>query len=145
MIVTKTKVPFEGAEYPVQFNMLVFNEWAKETGKSMDWLSEIAAKAKLAAELQKKGEPIPDDVKTTIDDGICMIKLLYFGIADACEETETDFPYTVKNFVRRVSLESMAELTSYIKLTDHKEESSPKKRLPKAPDDLKFENFTKGQ
>ena len=97
---------FEGSEYPIQFNMLVFKAWEKETGLKISDLGNLAT-------------------GTGAVEAVDALTLLFFAVQDACEEKEIDFPFTLKQFIRKVDISQLGEMMSLIG------DGSENKRQPK--------------
>ncbi len=96
------KILFKSEEYPLQFNFLVFKEWEKETGKKLSELGNIGNEAGAVEAVE-------------------VLTLLFLAINDACEEQGLTFPYTLKQFIRGVNPNELAELTQLIEVGDGEE------------------------
>lgn len=90
----ETKIIHNGVEYPVNLNMLVFSKWEMETGKK---ITEIGAGG--------------DNIGAR--EAIEALLIIYFGIADGCEEQGIEFNYTQAQFLRSVN---MRDMEKYFKL-----------------------------
>lgn len=105
------KILFDGKEYPLQFNFLVFRNWEKETGQKISDLGILAT-------------------GTGAVEAVDALTLLFFAVQDACEETETDFPYTLKQFIRKVDITKLGEMMQLIELGDESEnKGQPKTKI----------------
>tara|TARA_R110000868_G_scaffold397642_1_gene670404 strand:- start:635 stop:964 length:330 start_codon:yes stop_codon:yes gene_type:complete len=101
---------FNGIEYPLQFNFLVFANWEKQTGKKISELSSLS---------QDSGAVEAVDALT----------LLFFAVQDACEEKGIEFSVKLTQFIRGVKPEEIGQFMSKISLGGDEEN----KRQPKAP------------
>lgn len=102
------KILFDGKEYPLQFNFLVFSNWEKQTGKKISDLGILAN-------------------GTGAVEAVDALTLLFFAVQDAADEAEKEFPYTLKQFIRKVDITKLGEMMAMIELGDESEN----KRLPK--------------
>lgn len=104
------KILYKDKEYPIQFNFLVFKEWEKETGKKLSELGLLATESGAV-------------------EAVDALTLLYFAVCDACEESEVEFNFTLKQFIRGVEPSKIGEMMSLIELGESTEnKGQPKKR-----------------
>ena len=96
------EILFNGKKYPIQFNMLVFRNWETETGKKISDLGTLA------------------DGSGAVE-AVDALTLLYFAVADACDEKEIEFNYTLKGFIRNIDVNKIGEMMSLIDLSDGSE------------------------
>lgn len=101
-------VNYNGIEYPLQFNFLVFSKWENATGKK---ISELGNLAKDSGAVE----------------AVDALTLLYFAIQDACEEQEKEFDIKLNQFIRGIKLDQLDTYLSKIDL------GAENKRQPKAP------------
>lgn len=107
------KIIFQGSEYPLQFNFLVFANWEKQTGKKLSELGVLAN-------------------GTGAVEAVDALTLLYFAVLDACEEKEINFEFTLKSFIRNVDVSALGEMMKLIDLSEGEEN----KRQPKSKKQL---------
>lgn len=124
------QIEYKGKKYPIHFNMLVFDSWQRETGKKLGWIAAISARAQRLIEAEKAGETLPETEDTSLEDAITMLKLVYFGILDACEEKEVDFDVTIRQFIRSIPIGDIGNFTKFINLEMPEEEETENNGLP---------------
>lgn len=90
---------FKGKTYPVNFNMLVFRNWEKQTGRKFTEIQEMAGNAG-AAEI------------------FDILALLYFAVVDALEEKGQTFDFGLKQFIRGIDMNKIEEIISLIDLSE---------------------------
>ena len=104
---------FQGKEYPLQFNFLVFANWERQTGKKISELSSLS---------QDSGAVEAVDALT----------LLFFAVQDSCEEKGIEFEVKLSQFIRGVKPDEIGEMMSKINLGDDEENKrQPAKKLKK--------------
>ena len=97
------KLIYQGIEYPLQFNFLVFRNWEKATGHKFTDIQQLAENA---------------GATEVVD----VLSLLYFAIEDACNEQGKEFNFTLNQFIRGLDMSKTEQMMSMISLSDEEQE-----------------------
>ena len=106
------KIFYNGSEYPLQFNFLVFKNWELATGQQLSELGNLATESGAVG-------------------AVSALTLLYFAVKDACEEQKIDFSVELNSFIRSIKPEQFKSMVSLISLSDGEELENKGQPKPK--------------
>lgn len=92
------EILYNGVNYPLNLNMLVFSKWEEHTGLEFSELQNLMANTGSFASVIKA------------------LALLYYGIKDGCLEAKKDFDLSFDDFIRGIDISDENSLKNMFSL-----------------------------
>lgn len=102
---------YNGVQYPIVFNFLVFSQWERETGKKLPEIGNLSESAGAVEAVEA-------------------LTLLYFAVQEGCDINNVEFDLTLKQFIRGIDMRNLGEYLSAINI-EAIEGEKENKRQPK--------------